>query len=56
MASQTLSLTDAGAFDHKNGLKEKLTGWGKICKSRAETGNSRKKRIKKGLTKSGREK
>ena len=56
MAFQTLSLADAGEFDGKNGLKEKLTGWGKICKLRAESGNSRKARIKKDLTKSGKAK
>lgn len=30
-----LSLKDAAAFDYATGQKEKLTGWGRICKERA---------------------
>lgn len=34
--SQQLSCKEAGQFDHTHGLREKLTGWGAICKARAK--------------------
>lgn len=39
-----MGLQECGQFDHQNGLKEKLTGWGIICKQRHEQGISRKQR------------
>jgi hypothetical protein len=43
-----LSLSQAAKFDHENNLKNKLTGWGIICKERQRKGISRKaKRLKK---------
>ena len=50
---KSLSLRDAGQFDVNNGIKDKLTGWGKICKLRAEGGQSRSARIRRGVGKSG---
>ena len=44
---QQLSLSEAGQFDYKNNLKNKLTGWGRICKERAAKGVSRKARIQR---------
>jgi hypothetical protein len=41
---KSLSLREAAKFDFQNNLKSKLTGWGKICKDRAERGVSRKAR------------
>jgi hypothetical protein len=46
MAYKTMSLSECAKFDHDNKLKFKLTGWGKICKDRAERGVSRKARIR----------
>ena len=42
-----LSLKQAGQYDHDNGLKFKLTGWGIICKQRHEKKISRKTRREK---------
>lgn len=35
---KTMSLRECGKYDMENGLREKLTGWGKICKDRASKG------------------
>jgi hypothetical protein len=40
---QKLSLSEAGKFDFANGLKAKLTGWGKVCKQRAGQGRSKRR-------------
>lgn len=37
-----LSLREAGEYDMQNGLKDKLTGWGIICKERAENRKSKR--------------
>lgn len=39
-----LSLRESAKFDLENGARDKLTGWGKICKERNEKGTSRKQR------------
>jgi hypothetical protein len=39
-----MTLREAAKFDHVNGLKFKLTGWGIICKERHDKGISRKQR------------
>lgn len=39
-----MTLSECAAYDHANNLKDKLTGWGKICKDRHERGISRKQR------------
>ena len=39
---KTLSLTEAAAFDLKSGAREKLTGWGVICKDRFEKHQSKR--------------
>jgi hypothetical protein len=39
-----LSLREAGEFDAKNGLKDKLTGWGVVSKDRHDRKVSRKAR------------
>lgn len=44
---KTMTLSECGKFDFDNGLKNKLTGWGKICKDRCERGTSRKARKRK---------
>jgi hypothetical protein len=31
-----MSLKEAGEYDRKTGQREKLTGWGRICKARHE--------------------
>lgn len=41
---KTMSLRESGKFDHQNNLREKLTGWGRICKDRQARGISRKAR------------
>ncbi len=43
----TMSLSECGKSDAALGLREKLTGWGKICKDRCERGVSRKARIRR---------
>lgn len=43
---KTLSLREAGKFDKEIGAREKLTGWGKVCKDRHVRGVSRKARIR----------
>lgn len=39
-----MTLKECAQYDRKNGLKEKLTGWGIICKDRKDRGISRKER------------
>ena len=44
-----MTLSECAKFDHDNKLKEKLTGWGMICKDRAakklsKRGNARRAR------------
>lgn len=39
-----LSLRQSAEFDHRTGQKNKLTGWGKICRDRAAKKISRKAR------------
>lgn len=41
-----MTLSQCATFDHQSKLKDKLTGWGKISKSRTGKGISRKDRIK----------
>jgi hypothetical protein len=41
---QQLSLRQAGEYDKNTNQREKLTGWGRICKERQEKGISRKAR------------
>jgi hypothetical protein len=41
-----MTLSECARFDHQNKLKDKLTGWGKICKDRQAKGISRKERRK----------
>ena len=50
-AFKTMTLSQCGQFDKQNNAKNKLTGWGIICKDRAARGVSRRARIraKKGL-------
>ncbi len=31
-----MSLKEAAAFDFRTGQREKLTGWGKVCRARAK--------------------
>lgn len=45
------SLREAAEFDMKNGARERLTGWGKICKDRFERNQSKRgnaRRARKG--------
>ena len=44
MEYKTLSLRESAKFDFENGLRDKLTGWGVICKLRHEKKISRKQR------------
>jgi hypothetical protein len=44
MAYQALSLSQAAKYDHDTKQKEKLTGWGKVCKDREARKVSRKAR------------
>ena len=46
MAYKTMTLSECAKFDHETGQKNKLTGWGKVCKARTGIGISRKDRIK----------
>jgi hypothetical protein len=41
---QQMTLSQCARYDHQNKLKDKLTGWGKICKDRQLKGISRKAR------------
>jgi hypothetical protein len=46
-----MTLSECAAFDMKNHARENLTGWGKVCKDRAERGLSRRgnaRRARKG--------
>lgn len=49
--SKEMTLKKCGQHDKQNDAKNKLTGWGIICKKRTGIGISRKDRIraKKGL-------
>ena len=44
MEYKTLSLRESAKFDYENNLRDKLTGWGVICKLRHEKKISRKQR------------
>lgn len=41
---RAMGLSECAAFDHGNGARERLTGWGKVCKDREARGVSRKQR------------
>lgn len=43
-AYKTMSLRECARFDHERGLRDKLTGWGRVCKDRHDRGVSRKQR------------
>jgi hypothetical protein len=43
---QQLSCAESGQHDKKLGLKAKLTGWGRVAKSRTGKGISRRDRIR----------
>jgi len=48
MERPPMTLSQCAKFDWENGLRSKLTGWGKISQIRREKGISRKaKRLKK---------
>jgi hypothetical protein len=51
MEFKQLSLTQAAKYDHDNGLKTRLTGWGKICHERAGLETTRKARVRRNLSK-----
>jgi hypothetical protein len=40
----SMGLSECAAYDHARGLRNKLTGWGKICKARHDLKVSRKAR------------
>jgi hypothetical protein len=42
---QQLSCHEAGQFDHTHKLREKLTGWGKVCRERNKAKISRRARL-----------
>lgn len=42
-----MSLRESAQYDHQNKLRDKLTGWGAICKDRQARGVSRKARRQK---------
>jgi hypothetical protein len=44
MAYKTMTLSECAKYDHDNGLKNKLTGWGKVSKARELQKISRKQR------------
>jgi len=44
MEYKQMSLRESAKFDFENKLKDKLTGWGKICKDRCRRGVSRRVR------------
>ena len=39
-----MGLSECAEYDMKNNLRNKITGWGRICKERNEKGISRKQR------------
>ena len=39
---KTMSLGECAVYDRDNHLREKLTGWGKICKERGENRKSKR--------------
>jgi hypothetical protein len=39
---KTMSLGECAKFDMENGLREKLSGWGRICKERFENRKSKR--------------
>jgi hypothetical protein len=41
---KTMGLKECSFFDNSNGLKQRLTGWGKICKEREGKPFTRKQR------------
>ena len=46
MATNQFSLRQAARFDNETKQREKLTGWGKVCKDREARGVSRKAKRK----------
>jgi hypothetical protein len=42
--NKQMSLSESATFDHNNGARERLTGWGIVSKDRHERGISRKQR------------
>ena len=40
-----MTLSACAQHDHNNKVREKLTGWGKVCKDRQERGVSRRLKI-----------
>jgi hypothetical protein len=44
MGEKAMTLRECARFDHANGAKSRLTGWGIICKERHEKKISRKQR------------
>jgi hypothetical protein len=52
--SNTMTLSECSKYDYMQGIRNKMTGWGKVCAKRQASGNSRAARIRRGLTKKGR--
>lgn len=50
---QQLSCKMAGKWDHQNGIKEKMTGWGVVSRERHVKQISRSHAIRKGFGKNG---
>jgi hypothetical protein len=48
---KTMTLSECAKFDHMQGARNKLTGWGRICADRAARGVSRKARVMKNRAK-----
>jgi len=44
MSDKAMGLSECARFDHANGARNKLTGWGAICKLREAQKTSRKHR------------
>jgi hypothetical protein len=44
---QTMTLSECALWDKNRGLKNKITGWGRICKARVGIGST-SKRAKRG--------
>jgi hypothetical protein len=43
-----LGLAECGKFDMEHHLREKVTGWGRICKDRASKGLSKRGNARRG--------
>lgn len=46
--ANTMSLRECAEFDRKNHARENLTGWGKVCKDRAEKRQSKRGEARRG--------